>query len=81
MMQCVFYINKTLEEIEILRQKPDWSNLEAVKSNHVFVVDGNQYFNRPGPRLLESAEILFEIFNFNEKKVKALENSWIRLEE
>ena len=34
-----------------------------------------------GPRLLESAEILFEIFNFNEKKVKVFENSWIRLEQ
>ena len=81
MMPCGFDINRTLEEIEILKQKTDWSKLEAVKSNHVFVVDGNQYFNRPGPRLIESAEILFEIFNFNEKKVKALENSWIRLEE
>ena len=81
MMPCGFDIDRTLEEIEILKQKPDWSKLEAVKSNNVFVVDGNQYFNRPGPRLLESAEILFEIFNFNEKSVKALENSWIRLEE
>ena len=80
MMPCGFDINRTLEEIEILKQKPDWSKLEAVKSNHVFVVDGNLYFNRPGPRLIESAEILFEIFNFNEKKVKAFENSWIRLE-
>ena len=81
MMPCGFDIDRTLEEIEILKQKPDWSKLEAVKSNNVFVVDGNQYFNRPGSRLLESAEILFEIFNFNEKSVKALENSWIRLEQ
>ncbi len=81
MMPCGFDINRTLEEIEILKQKPDWSKLEAVKSNHVFVVDGNQYFNRPGPRLLESAEILFEIFNFNEYKVKVFEKSWIRLEQ
>jgi len=81
MMPCGFDINRTLEEIEILKQKPDWSKLEAVKSNHVFVVDGNQYFNRPSPRLIESAEILFEIFNFNDKKMKAYENSWIRLEE
>jgi iron complex transport system substrate-binding protein len=80
MMPCGFDIKRTLEEINILKQKPDWSKLEAVKSNHVFVVDGNQYFNRPGPRLIESAEILFEIFKFNEKSGKALENSWIRLE-
>ena len=80
MMPCGFDINRTLVEINILKQKPDWSKLEAVKSNHVFVVDGNQYFNRPGPRLIESAEILFEILKFNEKSGKALENSWIRLE-
>ena len=80
MMPCGFDIKRTLEEIEILKQKPDWSRLEAVNSNNVFVVDGNQYFNRPGPRLLESAEILFEIFNYNEKKVKVFENSWIRLD-
>ena len=81
MMPCGFDINRTLEEIDILKQKPNWLKLEAVQSNHVFVVDGNQYFNRPGPRLLESAEILFEIFNFNENKVKVFENSWIRLEQ
>ncbi|MEC8186194.1 MAG: cobalamin-binding protein [SAR324 cluster bacterium] len=45
MMPCEFDINRTLEEIEILKQKPDWSKLEAVKSNNVFLVDGNQYFN------------------------------------
>jgi iron complex transport system substrate-binding protein len=29
----------------------------------VFLTDGNQYFNRPGPRLVESAEILAEILH------------------
>jgi iron complex transport system substrate-binding protein len=29
----------------------------------VYVTDGNQYFNRPGPRLVESLEILAEILH------------------
>ena len=80
MMPCGFNIDRTLEEIDILKKKPDWLNLKAVKLNQVFVVDGNQYFNRPGPRLVESAEILFEIFNHNTNETKSIEKSWIRIE-
>ena len=80
MMPCGFNIDRTLEEIDILKKKPDWLYLKAVKLNQVFVVDGNQYFNRPGPRLVESAEILFEILNHNTNKTKTIEKSWIRIE-
>ena len=38
-----------------------WHKLKAVKSGQVYLADGNQYFNRPGPRLVESYEILAEI--------------------
>jgi len=79
MMPCGFNIDRTLEEIDILKKKPDWLNLKAVKLNQVFVVDGNQFFNRPGPRLVESAEILFEIFNHNTNETKSIEKSWIRI--
>ena len=79
MMPCGFNIDRTLEEIDILKKKTDWLNLKAVMLNQVFVVDGNQYFNRPGPRLVESAEILFEIFNHNTNETKSIEKSWIRI--
>ena len=39
------------------------SRLSAVKSGRVFITDGNQYFNRPGPRVVESAEILAELLH------------------
>ena len=47
--------------------------LKAFKNKNLFVTDGNQYFNRPGPRLIDSVEILAEIFhsdtfNFGHKK-------------
>ncbi len=40
--------------------KPGWSDLRAVASSSVYLTDGKQYFNRPGPRLVESLEILAE---------------------
>lgn len=62
---CGFDIPRTLSEMHCLGEKPDWNNLKAVKNNNVFVADGNQYFNRPGPRLSDSLEILAEIIHRN----------------
>ncbi len=41
----------------------EWSQLSAVQTGRVYVTDGNQYFNRPGPRVVESAEILAELLH------------------
>ncbi|MGH9939023.1 MAG: cobalamin-binding protein [Blastocatellia bacterium] len=60
---CGFDIARTMEETHLLAGKPEWDGLKAVKSARVFVADGNQYFNRPGPRLVESLEILAELFH------------------
>jgi iron complex transport system substrate-binding protein len=46
-----------------LTRKAEWSRLRAVRSGRVYLTDGNQYFNRPGPRLVESLEILAEILH------------------
>jgi iron complex transport system substrate-binding protein len=46
-----------------LTRQPDWPGLRAVRNNRVYLADGNQFFNRPGPRLVESLEILAEIFH------------------
>ena len=66
---CGFDIPRTMQEMNLLSGKPEWEKLNAVQSGRVFVADGNQYFNRPGPRLVESLEILAEmihpdVFNF-----------------
>ncbi len=68
-MPCGFNLERTKQESQVLMQNPHWLNLKAVKNSKVFLVDGNAYFNRPGPRLVDSAEILAEIlhpqlFNF-----------------
>ncbi|MBY0404681.1 MAG: cobalamin-binding protein [Cyanobacteria bacterium] len=59
---CGFSIDRTLSEIHLLTENPHWKTLKAVQLNQVYLADGNQYFNRPGPRLVDSAQILLEIF-------------------
>jgi len=60
---CGYDISVTLREMRVLAHKSDWQNLRAVRQDRVFVADGNAYFNRPGPRLVESAEILAEVLH------------------
>ena len=60
---CGFDIPRTMQEVPLLTQRPEWSRLRAVRERRVFVADGNQYFNRPGPRLVESLEILAELLH------------------
>jgi iron complex transport system substrate-binding protein len=60
-MPCGFDLPRTRMELQALVHKPEWAALRAVQTGRVYVTDGNQYFNRPGPRLVDSAEILAEI--------------------
>ncbi len=59
-MPCGFDIERACREMAPLVAHPDWPRLSAVRSGRVVMMDGNQYFNRPGPRVVESAEILAE---------------------
>ena len=62
-MPCGFDIPRTAAEMPPLAAQPGWSELSAVRNDRVFLTDGNQYFNRPGPRVVESAEILAELLH------------------
>src|SRR5207244_11236845 len=62
-MPCGFDIERSRQEMHLLTQKPEWPRLRAVRRGRVFLADGNQYFNRPGPRLAESMEILAELLH------------------
>lgn len=62
-LPCGFSLERTRCELEALRTRADFAQLRAVRSRRVFALDGNQYFNRPGPRLVESLEILVEILH------------------
>jgi iron complex transport system substrate-binding protein len=58
LMPCGFTIAQTRRELDALGARADWQRLAAVRDGRASVVDGNAYLNRPGPRLVESAEIL-----------------------
>lgn len=62
-MPCGFDLNRTRQEAPLLTQRVEWQNLHAVQRGRVYVTDGNSYFNRPGPRLVDSQEILAEILH------------------
>jgi iron complex transport system substrate-binding protein len=77
-MPCGFSIERTIREIDILLNLPGFAAMQAVKNNRLYITDGNQYFNRPGPRVVDSVEILAEIihpklFNFGYEG-----NGWIK---
>jgi len=62
-LPCGFDIARTRVEMPLLANEPAWRELRAVRGGRVAVADGNQYFNRPGPRVVESLEILAEILH------------------
>ena len=63
---CGFDIERTRGEMAALTRRAEWTRLKAVRSGRVYLADGNQFFNRPGPRLVESLEILAEVLHPNQ---------------
>ncbi len=60
---CGFDIERTLRDLPVLRSYPGFTDLVCVQSRNVYVVDGNSFFSRPGPRLVDSLEMLAHIFH------------------
>lgn len=53
---CGFEMAQARRELDaVLTRSPAFRELAAVRQGNVAVIDGNAYFNRPGPRLVESA--------------------------
>ena len=62
----------------LLQAKPGWANLRAVRGGRICFADGNAYFNRPGPRLAESAELLREMLHPDADAVRYEGAAWVR---
>ena len=60
---CGFALDRAVEDAELLARDARWQRLRAVQAGRAAVVDGNQYINRPGPRIVESLEIIAEILH------------------
>lgn len=63
---CGLDLDATRAEMASLTAQPGWAETRAVRGARVYLADGNPYFNRPGPRLVESLEIMAEILHPDE---------------
>jgi ABC-type Fe3+-hydroxamate transport system substrate-binding protein len=52
------FVQRTLRDVPILQAHPEWNSLPAVQNNQVYAVKGSAYFSRPGPRIVDSLELL-----------------------
>ncbi len=60
---CGFALERTRAEMPALAGRAGWPALRAVAAGRTYLGDGNSYFHRPGPRLVESLEILAEMLH------------------
>ena len=79
-MPCGYNIQKSITEIDSLIKQKGWKEINAVQNDKVFITDGNQFFNRPGPRIIESLEILIEIFHNDKTDFKHIDSGWINFD-
>jgi iron complex transport system substrate-binding protein len=59
---CGFDIDKTRDAAQALSSNRAWTSLRAYRNGDVFLMDGNAFLNRPGPRLVDTAEQMHEMF-------------------
>jgi iron complex transport system substrate-binding protein len=78
---CGFRISQTIADLDLLTQNSAWSKLRAVQRGHVYLIDGHHFFNRPGPRLAESTEIIAEILHPDRFEFGQRGKGWIALSE
>ncbi len=55
---CGFGLDQTFEDLNAVTQREGWEAIAAVETGQVYVMDGHHYVNRPGPRLVDTLELL-----------------------
>ena len=63
LLPCGFDASRALAEAAVVIAKPEWAGLRAVRDDHTYVVDGNAYFSRPGPRVVDGIELLASLLH------------------
>lgn len=79
LMPCGYQLAQTLPEARALLAQSPWRDLRAVREGRAFAVDGHHLFNRPGPRLVESAEVLASLVHTPDAVPQRLEAFIARL--
>jgi iron complex transport system substrate-binding protein len=78
LMPCGFKLEQTRRELPRLTARPEWQALPAARNRRVYSVDGNAYMNRPGPRIVDSAELLAGLIQPGHFAHLIPEGSWER---
>jgi len=76
---CGYSLAQTLDEAPTLAAIDGWEELNAVWDARVFLTDGSQFFNRPGPRLAEAVEIIADIVHGAGRRGASRGKHWIRI--
>jgi len=75
-LPCGYDLKQTQQATDEMAANTQWNTLKAVTNGEVYLADGNQYFNRPGPRLVESYDILAEIIQKKEVSAQRAAAGW-----
>ncbi|MBI3513613.1 MAG: ABC transporter substrate-binding protein [Proteobacteria bacterium] len=75
---CSFDLARSRAELPALAATPAWQALRAVRTGAVHLADGNRFFNRPGPRLVDTAEMLGEILHPDRAAYGHHGDAWVR---
>lgn len=79
LMPCGYTISQSLADLRPLTERAGWRDLRAVRNHRVFICDGHHFFNRPGPRLVESANMIAEILDAPSEMNVGTTGAWVRV--
>jgi iron complex transport system substrate-binding protein len=77
---CGYTLERAMQDVPLLQSHSAWADLHAVRNGRVYAIDGNQYLNRSGPRLVESAELLARAIWGERLSIVVDDNAWQRVE-
>jgi iron complex transport system substrate-binding protein len=73
---CGYTLERAMQDVPLLQSHSAWADLQAVRNGRVYAIDGNQYLNRSGPRLVESAELLARAMWDERLRIVVDNNAW-----
>jgi iron complex transport system substrate-binding protein len=79
LMPCGYRIEQSTKELAEWIKQPQVNDLRAVRCGRLFVADGHHFFNRPGPRLVDSAEMVAQMLNAPDEVDRGTDGPWLRV--
>ena len=63
LIPCGYYISDIIRQLDLTTFPANWREMPAVKNGEIWAMDATSYFSRPGPRVVDGAEILAKIIH------------------